>query len=264
MLPTYYLPHGGGPWPFMEERIAMYAPLAAFLRGFLADVGRTPRAVVVISGHWEEPIPTVSSRADYSMFYDYYGFPEHTYALQYPAPGSPEVAARVTELLTQAGISVAVEHERGYDHGIFVPFMLALPDANVPVVPLSLVEGLDPAQHIALGRALAPLRDEDVVIAGSGQSFHNARARYFGSGGDVLSRSAQFDDWLNAAVTGNPVARDRALEAWSAAPEAHFCHPREEHLLPLMVAAGAAEGEPGTRVFHNDLTGAAVSGFRFG
>jgi aromatic ring-opening dioxygenase catalytic subunit (LigB family) len=263
VLPTYYLPHGGGPWPFMEERIPVYAPLAAFLRGFLADVAETPRAIVVISGHWEEPVPTVSSRRDYSMFYDYYGFPEHTYALQYPAPGSPEVAARVTELLQTAGIPVAVEHERGYDHGVFVPLMVALPDATIPIVPLSLIEGLDAEAHIALGRALAPLRNEDVVIAGSGQSFHNARARYFG-GPETLDRSQRFDAWLNDAVTGDPARRDQELARWYAAPEAQFCHPREEHLIPLMVAAGAAEGAPATRIFNESLTGAAVSGFRFG
>ena len=263
MLPTYFLPHGGGPWPFMAERTEMYAPLASFLQSFPNDIGRTPRAIVMISGHWEEPVPTVSSRRDYAMFYDYYGFPEETYAIQYPAPGSPEVASRVTQLLQQSGIPVAVEHERGYDHGVFVPLMVALPDANIPIVPLSLIEGLDPAQHLALGRALAPLRDEDVVIAGSGQSFHNARARYFGAPA-AFERSVRFDDWLGHAVTGDPSARDIALRDWEAAPEARFCHPREEHLIPLMVAAGAAEGEPGTRIFHDERTGAAVSGFRFG
>jgi aromatic ring-opening dioxygenase catalytic subunit (LigB family) len=260
-LPTYYLPHGGGPWPAMPEQAPAYRSLTAFLRGLLADAGRTPRAIVIASGHWEEPVATVSSRPDFSMLYDYGGFPPHTYALQYPAPGSPEVAARVTDLLTSAGIPVATEHRRGYDHGVFVPLMVALPEANVPVVPLSLVAGLDPAQHLALGRALAPLRDEDVLIAGSGMSFHNLRALF---GGGDLSRAARFDTWLNDAVTGDPDKRDERLAAWSAAPEARFAHPREEHLLPLMVAAGAAEGEPATRVFSDNLMGAATSGFRFG
>jgi aromatic ring-opening dioxygenase catalytic subunit (LigB family) len=261
MLPTYYLPHGGGPWPFMQERVQAYEPLAEFLRGLPRQIGTTPRAIVMVSGHWEEPIPTVSERSDYSMFYDYYGFPEHTYALQYPAPGSPEVAERVTELLHHAKIPVAVEHERGYDHGVFVPLMVALPEAKIPIVPLSLVEGLDPKQHLALGRALEPLRDENVLIVGSGMSFHNLRALF---GGADLSRAARFDDWLNDAVTADPANRDRELSAWERAPEARFAHPREEHLLPLMVAAGAAEGEPGTRVFHEALSGAATSGFRFG
>lgn len=260
-LPTYYLPHGGGPWPAMPEQAPAYRSLTAFLRGLLADAGRTPRAIVIASGHWEEPIPTVTARSDYSMLYDYSGFPKETYALQYPAPGSPQVAARVTDLLTAAGIPVTAELERGYDHGVFVPLMVAVPEANIPVVPLSLIAGLDPARHIALGRALAPLRNEDVLIAGSGMSFHNLRALF---GGGDLRRADRFDAWLNDAVTGDPAQREQQLAAWAAAPEARFAHPREEHLLPLMIAAGAANGEPGTRVFNDRLMGAATSGFRFG
>jgi aromatic ring-opening dioxygenase catalytic subunit (LigB family) len=261
-LPTYYIPHGGGPWPFMPERAAVLGDLTAFLRGLLAGAGAAPRAILVVSGHWEEPVPTVTSRTDYSMFYDYYGFPEHTYALQYPAPGSPEVAARVGEVLAAAGIPSATEHVRGYDHGVFVPFMLVAPEATIPVVPLSLVRGLEPAQHIAIGRALAPLRQEGILIVGSGMSFHNLQALY--AGGDVLARSQRFDAWLNDAVTGDPAIRDQRLAAWAAAPEARFAHPREEHLLPLMVAAGAGEGERGQRVYANAIMGAATSGFRFG
>jgi aromatic ring-opening dioxygenase catalytic subunit (LigB family) len=246
-LPTYYIPHGGGPWPFMPERAATLGSLTAFLRGLLAASGSAPRAIVVVSGHWEEPVPTVSARADYSMLYDYYGFPENTYTLQYPAPGSPEVAQEVAAALAGGGFPSAAEHQRGYDHGVFVPFMLVAPEATIPVVPLSLVTGLDPAQHIAMGHALAPLRDDNILIVGSGMSFHNLRALY--AGADVLERSARFDAWL---------------AAWAAAPEARYAHPREEHLLPLMVAAGAAGVDPGQRVFHDDIMGAATSGFRFG
>jgi aromatic ring-opening dioxygenase catalytic subunit (LigB family) len=261
LAPTYYIPHGGGPWPFMPERAAALGSLTAFLRGLIADAGTTPRAIVVISGHWEEAVPTVSARADYSMLYDYYGFPEHTYALQYPAPGSLDVAREVVAALTAAGIPTATEHERGYDHGVFVPFMLVDPAATIPVVPLSLVEGLDPAQHLAIGRALAPLRADNVLIVGSGMSFHNLRALF--SGGS-LARANAFDAWLSETLTGDPAAREKLLAAWAAAPEARFAHPREEHLIPLLVAAGAASGEPGTRVYNDDIMGAATSGFRFG
>jgi aromatic ring-opening dioxygenase catalytic subunit (LigB family) len=261
LTPTYYIPHGGGPWPFMPERAAKLGSLTAFLRGLIADSGKMPRAIVAISGHWEEPIPTVSARADHSMLYDYYGFPEHTYALDYPAPGSLEVAAEVVTALGDAGFPAATESERGYDHGVFVPFMLVDPEATIPVVPVSLVAGLDPAQHIALGRALAPLRRSDVLIVGSGMSFHNLRALYAGA---PVERSAEFDRWLNDAVTGDPARRDAQLTAWAAAPEARFAHPREEHLLPLMVAAGAAEGESAQRVYNETIMGAVTSGFRFG
>ncbi len=260
-LPTYYIPHGGGPWPFMPERAAALPGLIAFLRGLLTDAGTTPRAILVISGHWEEPVATVSARADYAMLYDYYGFPPETYELQYPAPGSPEVAARVRELLAAAGMPVATEHERGYDHGVFVPFMLIAPEATIPVIPLSLVAGLDPAQHLAIGRALAPLRDEGVLIVGSGMSFHNLRAIF---GGADLSRADAFDAWLNETVTGAAGDRAAQLTDWASAPAARFSHPREEHLLPLMVAAGAADDDPGTTVYHEAIMGATTSGFRFG
>ncbi len=260
-MPTYYIPHGGGPWPLMPERVAQLPGLTAFLRGLLADVGETPRAILVISGHWEERAPTVSRRSDYAMLYDYYGFPPETYTVQYPAPGSPDVADRVRELLTGAGIPVEVERERGYDHGVFVPFMLVAPDATIPVVPLSLAAGLDPAQHVAIGRALAPLRDEGVLIVGSGMSFHNLRAIF---GGANLAGADAFDRWLGEAVTGDVAERAAKLIAWESAPSARFAHPREEHLLPLMVAAGAADDEPGKRVYHEPIMGAATSGFRFG
>jgi len=261
-LPTYFIPHGGGPWPFMPDRAAQLRSLTEFLHGLLADAGPRPRAILVVSGHWEEAVPTVSSRLDYSMLYDYYGFPEHTYALQYPAPGSPEVAERVVGALAAAGLPAATEHERGYDHGVFVPFMLVAPEATIPVVPLSLVSGLDPAQHLAIGRALSALRREGILIVGSGMSFHNLRALFDGT--DVLARSSRFDAWLNDAIVGDPATRDAQLTAWASAPEARFAHPRAEHLLPLMVAAGAADGESATRVYSNDIMGAATSGFRFG
>lgn len=261
-LPTYFIPHGGGPWPFMPERAAELGSLTAFLHGLVADAGSTPRAFVVISGHWEEPVPTVSARSDYSMLYDYYGFPEETYRIQFPAPGSLEVAAEVEGLLTDAGFHPATEHARGYDHGVFVPFSLIEPDAAIPLVPLSLIDGLDPAQHLALGAALRPLRDDNVLIVGSGMSFHNLRALY--GGADVLARSRRFDAWLTDAVTGDPAARDEKLTHWASAPDARFAHPREEHLLPLMVAAGAAEGDPGMRDYTDTIMGAATSGFRFG
>jgi aromatic ring-opening dioxygenase catalytic subunit (LigB family) len=261
-LPTYFIPHGGGPWPFMPERAAELDSLTAFLTGLLADAGPRPRAIVIISGHWEEPAPTVSARADFSMLYDYYGFPEHTYKLKYPAPGSIDVAHEVEAALAAGGFRPAEEHTRGYDHGVFVPLMLMAPEATIPIIPLSLVDGLDPAKHLALGRALAPLRSRGILIVGSGMSFHNLRALF--SGLPVLERSKRFDDWLSETVSAEPDERERRLIRWAAAPEARFAHPREEHLLPLMVAAGAAGGEPGVRVFNEPIMGAVTSGFRFG
>jgi aromatic ring-opening dioxygenase catalytic subunit (LigB family) len=245
----------------MPERAAALTSLTAFLRGLLADAGATPRAIVVISGHWEAPVATVTARPDYSMLYDYYGFPPETYEIEYPAPGSPAVAQRVRALLGAAGIATAEDRARGYDHGVFVPFMLVDPAATIPVVPLSLVAGLDPALHLAVGRALAPLRDEGVLIVGSGMSFHNLRAVYDGNG---LAAGDAFDAWLNDAVTADPAIRAERLAHWDAAPAARFSHPREEHLLPLMVAAGAGADDRATRVYHEAIMGALTSGFRFG
>lgn len=267
-LPTYFVPHGGGPWPFVElpeEQRAEHARLAAFLRGLFADAGAPPRAVLVVSGHWEERLPTVSSAAVNGMLYDYGGFPPHTYELRYPAPGSPELAQRVRTLLGDAGIAVASDAHRGLDHGAFVPLMLIAPEAAVPVVQLSLAAGLDPAAHLAVGRALAPLRREGVLIVGSGMSYHNMREFFRPSGDDGAARgSRRFDDWLTRAVTGDPAERAVHLTRWFDGDDARFAHPREEHLLPLMVAAGAAEGEPAQRVFSGNLFNADVSGYRFG
>jgi aromatic ring-opening dioxygenase catalytic subunit (LigB family) len=246
-LPTLFIPHGGGPCFFMEEGIGpkgTWDRMAAYLRGIAASIGQRPKAILVISGHWEEAQPTVHVGRNPPLLFDYYGFPEHTYRLSYPALGSPELAKRVRDLLAAAGIASGEEAERGLDHGVFVPF--------------------DPKAHLAIGRALAPLRDERVLIVGSGMSFHNLRA--FGSTDPRVIEAAQrFDDWLASAVEEPDEAeRSRALESWSAAPDALFCHPRAEHLAPLFVAAGAARGDRGQRTYSDRIIGKAVSGFQFG
>src|ERR1700756_2753925 len=232
-LPTLFIPHGGGPWPFME---VMHGPpdtwdrLAAYLRGLDQSLGVRPKAVLVISGHWEEARPTVNVSAQPPLLFDYYNFPEHTYRLTYPAPGAPELAHRVEALLAGAGFKTDEDGERGYDHGVFIPFMLVYPDADVPIVQLSLQEGLDPATHLAIGRALAPLRDEGVLIIGSGMSYHNLRELLSGSPRGKGPWDA-FDAWLAQAVeAADPAVRDRELSRWSEAPGALSCHPRSEHL----------------------------------
>jgi aromatic ring-opening dioxygenase catalytic subunit (LigB family) len=266
-LPTLFIPHGGGPCFFMEEGIGpkgTWDRMAAYLRGIAASIGQRPKAILVISGHWEETQPTVHVGPNPTLLFDYYGFPEHTYRLCYPAPGSPERAKRVRDLLTAAGIASGEEAERGLDHGVFVPFLLVYPEADIPVVQLSLRQDLDPAAHFAIGRALAPLRDEGVLIVGSGMSFHNLRA--FGSTDPrVLDAAQRFDDWLTTAIEEpDEQARSRALESWTAAPDALFCHPRAEHLAPLFVVAGAAGGDRGRRTYSDRIIGKAVSGFQFG
>lgn len=263
-LPTYYLPHGGGPCFFMENTRGapdMWAPMAAFLRGLIATLPEKPKAVVVVSGHWEERAFAVNTAANPPLLFDYYGFPEHTYQLKYPVPGSPVLAQRVRSLLEGAGLATSEDAERGLDHGVFIPFMLILPDADVPVVEISLRHDLDPTAHLRAGAALAPLRDEGVLIVGTGMSYHNMRG--FGPGADDPSK--RFDTWLTGAVTApDAQVRNSALTAWEAAPAARASHPREEHLLPLMVAAGAAGNDIGRKIFDGHVLGATVSGFRFG
>lgn len=262
-LPVVFLPHGGGPWPFVDIGIgtkAEQAELAKYLRSVSSLPKTPPKAVLVISAHWEEPVPTVMSSAHPPMLYDYYGFPAESYEITWPAPGEPALAARVRELLTTAGIANGENGERGFDHGTFVPLKLAYPNADVPTVQLSLKRGLDPAEHLALGRALAPLRDEGVFIVGSGMTFHNLRA--FGPQSKVAAE--EFDGWLRATAALPAEDRDRELTAWTNAPSARRAHPREEHLLPLMVIAGAAGADRGELAYNGRILDLKLSAYHFG
>jgi aromatic ring-opening dioxygenase catalytic subunit (LigB family) len=234
--------------------------MASYLRGIDAGLSAKPKAVLVISGHWEASKPTLNVAEKPSLLFDYYGFPEHTYRLTYPVRGAPELAPRVQGLLAAAGFSTDLESGRGLDHGIFVPFLLIYPRADIPIMQLSLQKSLDPDMHLRVGRALAPLRQEGVLIVGSGMSYHNLRLMWSPSGD---AAAAAFDAWLGEAVE-DPATRDEKLKGWRLAPGGRDAHPREEHLLPLMVAAGAADGDAGVRAFGESIVGKPVSGFQFG
>jgi aromatic ring-opening dioxygenase catalytic subunit (LigB family) len=263
-LPVFFISHGGGPWPWMQEQTrGVYDRLAASLRQMPAQIGTTPKALLMVSAHWEAPEFTVMASPKPPMIYDYSGFPPHTYHIEYPAPGAPAVAERVRGLIEAAGLPAKLDAERGFDHGTYAPLAVAYPNADVPVLQLSLKRGLDPAEHLALGRALAPLRDEGIVIVGSGLSYHNLRS--FGPA--AKAPSTAFDDWLQRTLIGTtPAARAAGLIDWQSAPAARQAHPREEHLLPLMVAAGAAGDDAAHRHYHEDdfYGGIAVSSFIFG
>jgi len=235
-------------------------PLAAWLSSFAGTLKRAPRAILVISAHWEEDEFTVTGQAHPPLLFDYYGFPEHTYQLQYPAPGSPELARQVCDLLAHAGIPARIDTQRGFDHGVFIPFKLIYPDANIPIVQLSLKAGLDPAIHLQVGRALQPLCEQDVLIVGSGMSYHNLRGFFSGA----QATCDPFDHWLTDAACSPPVRREALLAHWSQAPCARLAHPREEHLLPLMVAAGAGGEDAGAQVFSDRIMGELVSAYQFG
>lgn len=262
-LPTYFLSHGGGPWPWMQDDMpGVFTELARSLAAIPAQIGGNPKAVLMVSGHWEDAVFAVQSHARPPMIYDFGGFPEHTYHVQYAAPGAPLLAARVKEMIERAGLTSRLDPERGFDHGCYTPLAPMFPDADVPVVQLALRRDLDPAAHVAVGRALAPLRDEGVLILGSGLSFHNLRM--FGQ--VAQAPSAAFDGWLDAALKLEPARRTPAVCDWTKAPSARVAHPREDHLIPLMVALGAAEGEAAQRVYHERafMGGWCVSSYRFG
>lgn len=261
-MPTYFISHGGGPWPWLAQMRAQFVNLEASLRAMVADLPERPKAVLVISGHWEADSFAVMGAAKPPMVYDYYGFPRETYSIVYPAPGAPNLAARTRDLLTAAGLPARIDLTQGFDHGTFAPLYIMYPAADVPVFQVSLRKGYSPAEHFAMGRALAPLRDEGVMIVGSGLSYHNLRL--FGPQARVPSEA--FDAWLGQTMAAAPEARTEALLDWESAPYARVCHAQEDHFVPLFAALGAAEGEAATRIYHDRglMGGVTASSYRFG
>ncbi len=263
-LPTYFVSHGGGPWPYMTGEFRRnFDKLERSLVAMRTELGDAPKAVLMISGHWEGEGVAISSGAKPGMIYDYSGFPEYLYHITYGAPGSPDLAKRVLALLRAGGVEAQLDAARGFDHGTFSIMKPLFPEEELPVVQLSLDAGFDPALHLAVGRALAPLRDEGVLIIGSGLSYHNLGA--MATSGYEPSR--RFDAWLQQTLIHSPPdERAERLLGWKHAPFARAAHPREDHLIPLMVAVGAAQDEPGAVTYHQGdfFGGLTASSFRFG
>jgi aromatic ring-opening dioxygenase catalytic subunit (LigB family) len=252
LMPIVYLPHGGGPLPLLGD--PDHKDLTAFLKGLHERLPQ-PKAILMMSAHWEHAIAAISAGSHPGMIYDYGGFPPESYTFQYPAPGDPALAQQVATLLQKQGIEHVLDAQRGYDHGTFVPLMLMYPEADVPVVQVSLLHSLDAEQHLALGKALAPLREQGVLIVGSGLSFH-ARGTF--------EHSVAFDDWLTETLVDTPMAEAlQRLAHWTSAPAARDCHQREEHLLPVHVCLGAASaaGKTAHKVFSGLFYGKQISGF---
>lgn len=260
-MPTYFISHGGGPWPWIEDMRRNFAVLEKSLAAMPDELPETPKAVLMISGHWEAGEVRVMHSDKPGMEYDYFGFPPHTYDVVYPAPGAPEIAEKVKSLLDGAGIEAVLDDTQGFDHGTYVPAYIMYPEAKVPVFQVSMLKGYDPEAHFRIGRALAPLRDEGVLIVGSGLSYHNLRR--FGPQAEVPSKA--FDDWLADALGQAPEKRTEALIHWEDAPYARICHAQEDHLVPLFSALGAAEDGTATRVYHEDgiFGGVTASSWRF-
>lgn len=260
-MPVYFLSHGGGPWPHVESMRQQFAKTEREFKSLPSRLPAKPRAILAISGHWESDAFTVSTSPEPGMEYDYYGFPEHTYHLRYPAPGSPALAQRVKDLLTASGIDAGEDAQRGFDHGVFVPLELMYPQAEVPIVMLSLKAGYDVQEHLRAGMALAPLRDEGVLIVGSGLTYHNMRG--FGRD-DSTAVARAFQSYLDKAIESEAAVRNDMLLHWETAPGARLAHPREDHLLPLMVAAGAAKNDVGRLVFEEHAMKVPMASYEFG
>jgi 4,5-DOPA dioxygenase extradiol len=240
-FPTLFVNHGGGPMPLLGQQPKIVEHLQQVRKDFLLASTQKPKGIVLISAHWEsDPIQITSSTAP-SMYYDYSGFPSSTYEYQYPAPGSPALAEQIHTLLSNKGITSELNSKRGFDHGVFVPMMILNPEADIPVVCVSLHTSLRADTHIALGSALQTLREQEIMIIGSGYTFHNMKA-FFSPSSKTFSASTQFNEWLKEAILNSKNHDDmlHKLERWENAPSARECHPREEHLLPLLVTAAAA------------------------
>ncbi len=260
LSPVLYLPHGGGPLPILGDK--GHEEMVSFLNEIVTKLGE-PSAIVVISAHWEEEQATITSNSHPEIIYDYYGFPAEAYTIQYAAPGNPGLAKEMYTLLMASGIPARLDEQRGFDHGLFVPLKLMYPKAQIPCIQLSLLKNLDPRKHIALGKAIASLREKNILIIGSGMSFHNLKT-FFTHDIDSSRENDAFDQWLIETCTHPEISseqREQQLIEWEKAPFARFCHPREEHLLPLHVCFGiACAGSPiGKVVFNGQIMGKKVT-----
>lgn len=265
MLPTFFISHGAPTLPLEEG-----SPVHDFLRGLLD--GLAPKAILIVSAHWEDEVAAVTGAKHLATIHDFYGFPERLYELHYEPAGDPALAQRVSSLIANAGIDSRVDAQRGIDHGGWTPLYIAAPEAEIPVVQLSMVRGLDPSTHLAIGRALQPLRRESVLVIGSGGAVHNLRALDWSMLGKPASSqssapwAAEFMAWMDETLTQNVGARrSDLLRDWQSAPNARMAHPRKEHLLPLHVAAAAAEDAAARKIHESWQMGPlSLAAYRFG
>lgn len=231
-LPSLFLSHGAPTLPLTDT------PARSFL-GELGSMLTRPKTILVISAHWETPVPTISAVDRNDTIHDFGGFPQALYELQYPAPGAPAVAAGVSDLLRASGIDSRIDHSRGLDHGAWVPLLLMYPQADIPVLQLSVQPHLGPLHHLRMGRALAPLRQQGVLIIGSGSLTHDlSEFRGHGPNDPAPDWVNAFADWFDSALTTGRT--EDLLDYRRRAPFALKNHPSEEHLLPLYAALGAA------------------------
>lgn len=239
MMNVAFISHGGGPLPILGD--ANHQEMNDTLKTIVGDIPK-PDVIIVISAHWEEDVIAITSSPSPELIYDYNGFPPKSYEITYPAPGSPQVAKELQRLISAKSIAVTLDEDRGFDHGVFIPLKMMYPNADMPVVQISLNRNLDPELHIALGGAIGALTYENVLVLGSGFSFHNLQEFRHSSAIKDLNNEA-FEHWLTDTMTNKDLSeedREERLVNWSSAPSARYCHPREEHLLPIHVCYGIA------------------------
>ena len=257
-----FIPHGGGPLPILGD--LRHKEIIKFLKNIKFRINK-PSSIIIISAHWEEDEVNITSGEKPSLIYDYYGFPEESYKITYPAPGNSKLANKINNLLKAKDINSTLNPERGFDHGVFIPLKIMYPEASITCVQISLLKNLDPKKHIEMGKALSSLMDENILILGSGMSFHNLNILLSGSESTDSdnAKNKEFDDWLVNVCAGdklNNVEKEKALIEWIKAPSARFCHPREEHLIPLHVCYGI-KNKKADLVFNDNVIGKKVSAF---
>ena len=261
LAPILYFPHGGGPMPLLGDE--GHQTIVAFWKDVSEKLPK-PKAIVVISAHWVEDVATITGSPSPALIYDYFGFPEEAYQITYPAPGEPKLAAKLLKLLGAHRVKAQVDNQRGFDHGLFVPLKIMYPEANIPCIQLSLLNSLDAGSHIRLGKALSRLRkEEELLIIGSGFSFHNLQAFFADDADQPDAKNSEFEGWLVETCTNasfSEADREKRLTDWENAPFARYCHPREEHLLPLHVCYGIAQS-PAKLVFSDHIMGKRASAY---
>jgi 4,5-DOPA dioxygenase extradiol len=238
---SMFISHGGGPLPLLGD--PGHRQMVSCLQGVAAGIPR-PDAIVVVSAHWEEQVPTITAQRRPSLIYDYYGFSPESYEIQYPCVGEPSLAREIYRMLGDCGIDARLDEARGFDHGVFVPLKIMYPEADIPCVQLSLVDTLDPSLHVEVGNALQDIVNQNVLVVGSGFSFHNLKAFFAGDHDESRRLNESFEKWLQNTCSGTEFPeheRRELLMKWAEAPGARFCHPREEHLLPLHVCYGVSQ-----------------------
>lgn len=242
-----FISHGGGPMPLLGD--PGHREMVLCLQDIAVSIPR-PDAILVVSAHWEESVPTITAHKNPALIYDYYGFPPESYEIQYPCVGEPALAQALHQMLENREIEARLDDTRGLDHGVFVPLKIMYPQADIPCVQMSLVKTLDASLHIDIGSALQSLATQNVLVLGSGFSFHNMREFFAPESAESTQLNESFEQWLVNTCTSKelsePARRERLIN-WTDAPGARFCHPREEHLLPLHVCYGVAQA-PCTKV----------------